>query len=58
MKSNSSHSSFLTENKIDFSWDDKTYIGKPICVEFNVQLWEEQIVAVDTMLKYDNGRKG
>ncbi|WP_319001374.1 DnaA ATPase domain-containing protein [Clostridium estertheticum] len=47
--------SFLTENKIDFSWDDKTYIGKPIRVEFNGQLWEEQIVAVDTMLKYDKG---
>ena len=47
--------SFLTENKIDFSWEDKTYIGKPIRVEFNGKLREEQIVAVDTMLKYDNG---
>src|SRR5665647_99275 len=35
--------------------DDKTDIGKPIRVEFNGKLREEQVVAVDTMLKYDNG---
>ncbi len=48
-------SKFLTKNKINFECDDKTYIGKSICVEFNGQLREEQILAVDAMLKYDNG---
>jgi superfamily II DNA or RNA helicase len=48
-------SKFLTKNKINFECDDKTYIGKSICVEFNGQLREEQIPAVDAMLKYDNG---
>jgi len=33
----------------------ETYIGKPIRVEFNGKLREEQVVAVDAMLKYDNG---
>lgn len=46
---------FFNVNKINFVCDDKTYKGKKINVDFNGQLREEQVTAVDTMLKHDNG---
>ena len=36
-------------------WTDKTNHGRKIDVEFNGSLQDEQPLAVDKLLKYDNG---
>lgn len=46
---------FLKENKVGFEYNDNTYSGRIISVLFNGKLGEEQAVAVDALLKFDNG---
>ncbi|MDD4402423.1 MAG: DEAD/DEAH box helicase family protein [Desulfitobacteriaceae bacterium] len=41
--------------KADIKWEDETFSGKTIGVEFNGQLRDEQIDAVYQMLQYNNG---
>lgn len=45
----------LKDNKVKFEVDDKAHEGNRIKVQFNGQLREEQLVAVQAMLKYNNG---
>lgn len=47
--------SLLSENNADISLDDKTHPGKEIKVQFNGELRNEQVQAVEEMLKYNNG---
>lgn len=46
---------FLIDNKVYVSMKDKRNIGKAINVNFNGELRNEQTLAAESMLKYDNG---
>ncbi len=47
--------SLLSENNAAICLEDKTYLGKEIKVQFNGELRNEQVQAVEEMLKYNNG---
>jgi len=45
----------LNEFNLNIRWMDETNVGRTIDVQFNGQLRDEQQVAIDELLKYDNG---
>jgi len=45
----------LNGYKVDIDWMDKTNCGRTIDVEFNGKLREDQQLALNELIKYDNG---